>query len=119
MTDSSYVKMFIRQDTAMKGYTDSYKFLSGLNTFKLPVYFIDGCNWKISLGTKQLQHIAPDDKSKCPTTLFKFVSCPTGMIFDKKGKLVFKETGIDEQGRYEQRLTKVLNAVLAENVSKP
>ena len=119
MTDSGQVKQFIKQDTVMKGYISQYQYFSGLKNFKLPVYFIDGCNSKVPTNTKILSHFAPDDKSKCPDMLFKFIGYPTSMIYNKKGELIFKENGFDDPNKYEERLTKALNDVLAENISKP
>ncbi len=113
MTDSAQVKAFIRQDTVMKAYVNQYQYFSGLKEFKLPVYFMPGCNSKVPLGTKVLSHFAPNDRSKCPDVIFAFQAYPTSMVFDKQGKQVFKETGFDNLDQYEQRLTKALNDALS------
>lgn len=115
MTDSALTKKFIKQDSLMKPYIDQYQYFSNLKDFKLPVYFIDGCNSKVPLGTKNLTHFAPDDKSKCPDVLFKFTGYPTCMVFDKKGKLLFTHTGFDSADKYGQRLSKAIGDAFANN----
>jgi thiol-disulfide isomerase/thioredoxin len=112
MTDSAQTKAFIRQDTVMHAYVDQYKYFSNLKAFTLPVYFMPGCSSALPLGSK-VGHSAPDDPSKCPTAILGFQSYPTSMIFNKRGKQVFKETGFDNLEAYEQRLTKALNDALA------
>jgi thiol-disulfide isomerase/thioredoxin len=114
MTDSAQVKAFIRKDTIMKNYESQYEYFSGLTAFTLPVYFLPGCSSKVPLGTKVLSHADPDDKSKCPDAVFSFQGYPTSMVFNKQGKQVFKETGFGKLDEYEQRLTKALNAALAD-----
>lgn len=113
MTDSGQVKAFIRQDTVMKAYVAQYQYFSNLKDFSLPVYFMEGCNSKVPLGTKNLSHFAPDDKAKCPDAVFAFQGYPTSMVFNKDGKQVFKETGFGDLAEYQQRLTGVLQEALA------
>lgn len=112
MTDSAQTKAFLRQDTMMKAYINQYQYFSNLKDFKLPVYFIPGCNSKVSIGTRVLSHFAPDDKAKCPDVIFSFQGYPTSMVYNKQGKQVFKETGFDSLEKYKPRLTKVLNDAL-------
>jgi len=114
MTDSAQVKAFIRQDTVMKAYVSQYQYFSNLKTFTLPVYFMQGCISKVPLGAKTLSHYAPPDKSKCPDVVFGFSGYPTCMVFDKYGKQVLKETGINNPEEYEQRLTKALDDALSD-----
>ncbi len=114
MTDSAQVNAFIRQDTIMKVYVGQYQYLSGLNTFTLPVYFMPGCSSKVPLGTKVLSHFAPSDKSKCPTAIFDFPGYPAWIKYDRKGKQVYKELGFRKAAEYETRLTKTLNTALSD-----
>jgi thiol-disulfide isomerase/thioredoxin len=93
-TDSGIFKKFIAQDKSMDSYTQMYRELSKRQDFRLPVYFIPGCNEKIYTG-KKLTNFEPDDKTKCPDAQFGFHGYPTIIIFDKKGKLILKKTGYD------------------------
>lgn len=118
MTDSGLVKKFIAQDTVMRAYVEQYQYFSNLKAFKLPVYFINGCSSKVPLGTKKLSHYAPDDKSKCPDVLFKFVGYPNCMIFDKSGKMVFQHSGFDNAENYQQNLTNAMNLAVSDLSSR-
>jgi thiol-disulfide isomerase/thioredoxin len=114
MTDSSLVKKFIRQDTTMSLCVSSYQFLSSETNFNLPVYFIPGCRSTMPLNAKVL-HGTFVDESNCPGAAFGFQAYPTCMVFNKRGKQVYKETGFDIEDKYTQRLTKALNEALADN----
>jgi len=94
-TDSGIVKRFIAQDKSIANFVQMYKDFSGRQDFKLPVYFIPGCNEKIYTG-KVLAKYTPDDKTKCPDRQFGFRGYPTVFIFNKQGKLIFKKTGYGE-----------------------
>ncbi|OCX51226.1 hypothetical protein BEL04_21225 [Mucilaginibacter sp. PPCGB 2223] len=113
-TDSGIVKRFIAQDKSVANWVKWYQNLSKLQNFKLPVYFIPGCNMKISTGTK-LTNYEPDDKTKCPDVLFTFKGYPTTMIFNKAGKIVFKKTGFlpEEETLLNARIEDSLNLCLA------
>lgn len=91
-TDTSIVKKFLAKDKSLATFQQWYQSNSGRTDFKLPVYFIPGCNEKIYTGTP-LAKYTPDDKRKCPDVQFDFHGYPTILIYDKKGKLVFKRTG--------------------------
>ncbi|MFB9842388.1 TlpA family protein disulfide reductase [Mucilaginibacter ginsenosidivorans] len=91
-TDSGIVKKFIAKDKSLTGFRNWYEEISGRKDFKLPVYFIPGCNQKIYTGTA-LAKYTPDDKTKCPDAQFRFQGYPTIIIFDKAGKMIFKRTG--------------------------
>ncbi|WPU95167.1 redoxin family protein [Mucilaginibacter sabulilitoris] len=94
-TDSGVVKKFIAQDTSMANYVKSYQFFSERQDFKLPVYFIEGCDSKVNHVGKQLESFAPTDKTKCPDAQLDFVGYPTVTIFNKKGELILQKTGYD------------------------
>ena len=91
-TDSGIVKKFLAKDKSLATFEGWYESNSGRSDFKLPVYFIPGCNEKIYTGTV-LAKYTPDDKTKCPDVQFVFHGYPTILIYDKKGKLIFKRTG--------------------------
>jgi thiol-disulfide isomerase/thioredoxin len=92
--DSGSVKKFIAQDKSMAADVQMYQVFSKLPDFRLPVYFIPGCNAKVYTG-KKLADYAPADKTKCPDAQFGFRGYPTIIIFNKKGKLILKKTGYD------------------------
>ncbi|NHA05204.1 TlpA family protein disulfide reductase [Mucilaginibacter sp. HC2] len=94
-TDSAIARKFFAQDKSMARYINMYHGFSHLKYFKLPVYFIPGCNEKIYVD-RELTKYTPDDKAKCPDAQFGFHGYPTIVIFDKKGKLLFKKTGYDD-----------------------
>ena len=79
----------------MKKYVSSYQFFSNLNDFRLPVYFLQGCNAKVVVEGKRMHDVQPDDPAKCADEVLHFPAYPTVMIFDKKGNLIFKKTGYD------------------------
>ncbi|MGF7042351.1 TlpA family protein disulfide reductase [Mucilaginibacter lappiensis] len=96
-TDSGVVKKFIAQDTSMANYVKSYQFFSQRQDFRLPVYFIEGCDSKVNHVGSQLESFSPADKTKCPDAQLGFVGYPTVIIFNKKGELIFQKTGYDGQ----------------------
>ena len=114
MTDSSLVKKFIRKDTTMSAYVSSYQWLSKETNFNLPVYFMPGCRSTVVLNSNKL-HGTFVDESNCPGAAFGFQAYPTCLIFNKHGKQVYKETSIDVEDKYTQRLTKALNEALADS----
>ncbi|MBS1503053.1 MAG: redoxin family protein [Bacteroidetes bacterium] len=91
-TDTSIVKRFLNKDKSLATFVDWYESNSGRKDFKLPIYFIPGCNEKIYTGVG-LTKYAPDDKTQCPDVKFKFHGYPTIVIYDKTGKLIYKRTG--------------------------
>jgi thiol-disulfide isomerase/thioredoxin len=91
-TDTSIVKKFLAKDKSLATIQGWYEDGSGRKDFKLPVYFIPGCNMKIYTGTA-LAKYTPDDKTQCPDVKFDFHGYPTILIYDKRGKLIFKRTG--------------------------
>lgn len=114
MTDSSIVKKFIQQDKSISACVSSYQWLSNETNFNLPVYFMPGCRSSVPLNTKKLTYTMID-QSNCPGPAFDFQGYPTCMIFNKQGKLVYKETGFDIEDKYTQRITKTINNALADS----
>jgi len=112
-TDSGIVKRFIAQDKSIANFVQMYKDFSGRQDFKLPVYFIPGCNEKIYTG-KTLAKYTPDDKTKCPDRQFGFRGYPTVIIFNKKGKLIFKKTGY---GDHEDENNLKMENLIVQNIA--
>ncbi|WEA03621.1 TlpA family protein disulfide reductase [Mucilaginibacter sp. SJ] len=112
-TDSGIVKRFIAQDKSMVNFVNLYKHYSMRDDFKLPVYFIPGCNEKIYTG-KVLAKYTPDDKTKCPDRQFGFRGYPTVFIFNKQGKLIFKKTGY---GEHEEINTQKMENLIARSIT--
>jgi len=108
-TDSSVVRKFIAKDSSMKKYISSYQFFSKLDDFKLPVYFLQGCNAKVVMEGKMMHDIQPDYPAKCADEVFHFPAYPTVMIFDKKGNVIFKKTGYD--GNEEAVIAEIKNII--------
>jgi thiol-disulfide isomerase/thioredoxin len=114
-TDSGIVKRFIAQDKSMTNFVQMYKSFSGRQDFKLPVYFIPGCNEKIYTG-KVLAKYTPDDKTKCPDRQFSFRGYPTVIIFNKQGKQIFKKTGYgDDEESNTRKIENLINRSIAAN----
>lgn len=113
-TDSGIVKRFIAQDKSMANFVQMYKDFSGRQDFKLPVYFIPGCNEKIYAG-KVLAIYTPDDKTKCPDKQFDFRGYPTVIIFNKHGKQIFKKTGYGLEN--EDNNTKKMEDLIARSIA--
>ncbi|QEM12778.1 TlpA family protein disulfide reductase [Mucilaginibacter rubeus] len=112
-TDSGIVKRFIAQDKSIDNFVRMYKDFSKRQDFKLPVYFIPGCNEKIYTG-KVIAKYTPDDKTKCPDRQFGFRGYPTVIIFNKQGKLIFKKTGY---GDNEDENTLKMENLIAQNIA--
>ncbi|SEO81543.1 Thiol-disulfide isomerase or thioredoxin [Mucilaginibacter gossypiicola] len=112
-TDSGIVKRFIAQDKSIDNFVRMYKDFSKRQDFKLPVYFIPGCNEKIYTG-KTLAKYTPDDKTKCPDRQFGFRGYPTVIIFNKKGKLIFKKTGY---GDHEDENNLKMENLIVQNIA--
>jgi thiol-disulfide isomerase/thioredoxin len=110
-TDSGVVKKFIAHDPSMQKYVNSYQFFSRLDYFKLPVYFIPGCNAKVVMAGKSMHDLQPDDPTKCSDDVFTFSGYPTVLVFDKQGNVIFKKTGYDGKD--------VPNMAEIENVIRP
>ena len=108
-TDSNVVRKFIAKDSSMKKYVSSYQFFSSLNDFRLPVYFLQGCNAKVVVEGKRMHDVQPDDPAKCADEVLHFPAYPTVMIFDKKGNLIFKKTGYD--GNEEPAITEIKKVI--------
>jgi thiol-disulfide isomerase/thioredoxin len=108
-TDSGVVRKFITKDSSMAKYVNTYQYFSQLDYFKLPVYFIPGCNAKVEMEGKALHSLQPDDPTKCPDDVFRFSGYPTVVIFDKQGKLIFKKTGYD--GKEEANMADIENII--------
>jgi thiol-disulfide isomerase/thioredoxin len=94
-TDSGIVKKFLAGDKSLSTFLQWYHEGSKRTDFKLPIYFIPGCNEKIYTGVV-LAKYTPDDKTKCGDKQFGFQGYPTIVIFNKEGKLLFKKTGYTE-----------------------
>jgi thiol-disulfide isomerase/thioredoxin len=115
-TDSSVVRKFIAKDSSMTKYVNTYQYFSQLDYFKLPVYFISGCNAKVEMAGKQLHALNPDDPTECPDYIFRFSGYPTVLIFDKKGKLILKKSGYDgNEDTNTADIENVINPALAAN----
>ncbi|GAB2694963.1 hypothetical protein GCM10027037_18180 [Mucilaginibacter koreensis] len=112
-TDSGIVKKFLAGDAHIKGFIDWYQQRSGRKDFLLPVYFIPGCNQKVGVYAKAGESY---NKKLCPDAQFSFRGYPTLMIYNKQGKLIFKETGFEKEQeqayamRVEGALRKALQA---------
>lgn len=104
-TDSGIVKKFIDKDSSMTKYINSYQYFSTLDYFKLPVYFIPGCNAKVVLTGPYIHATQPDDKSKCADNVFNFKGYPAVFIFNKHGKLIFNKLGYD--GKDEENMAEI------------
>ena len=98
----------------MHAYVSSYQWFSKETNFSLPVYFMPDCRATVVLNSNML-HGTFTDESKCASATFDFQGYPTCMIYNKRGKQVYKETGFDSENKYTQRLTKTINEALADN----
>ena len=79
-----------------------FQSVTKLDTFQLPVYFINNYSQKIRLFVKSSfgfgggnQKMTNVDLAKSPERVFKIQSYPTIIIFDKKGKRVYSKTGFN------------------------
>jgi thiol-disulfide isomerase/thioredoxin len=116
-TDTGIVKKFLARNKSMATFVEWYTSGSKRSDFKLPIYFLPGCNEKIYTG-KQLASYAPDDRTKCSDVQFGFKGYPTLMVFDKKGRLIFKKTGYSLREEDETRNTSHLKAIIESAIAK-
>ncbi|HVV55957.1 MAG TPA: redoxin family protein [Mucilaginibacter sp.] len=113
-TDSSIVKKFLAKDKSLATFIGWYESASGRKDFKLPIYFIPGCNEKIYTGVP-LDKYTPDDKTQCPDVKFAFRGYPTILIYNNKGGLIFKRTGFglhEDAAVYMAKLDAVIKSAL-------
>ncbi|MEB0263065.1 MULTISPECIES: redoxin family protein [unclassified Mucilaginibacter] len=110
-TDREIVKKFIAKDRSLKKYVDQYQFLSTLDSFKLPVYFLPGCDAKVEIAGKMVHGLQPSNPTKCADNILGFDGYPAVFIFDKQGKLIFNKVGYD--GKDEANMAEI------ENIIKP
>jgi len=108
-TDSGIVRKFIAKNSSLAKYVNTYQYFSHLDYFRLPVYFIPGCNAKVEMGGKTLHSLQPDDPAKCADDVFRFSGYPTVLIFDKQGKLILKKTGYN--GNDEANMAEIENII--------
>jgi thiol-disulfide isomerase/thioredoxin len=108
-TDARIIKKFIAKDSSLAKYVNAYHYFSNLDYFKLPVYFLAGCNAKLEIGGKMQRATQPDNPLACPDNVFNFSGYPTVLIFDKNGKLIFKQSGFD--GNESANRTRIENII--------
>ena len=123
ITDSSFVRPLIENRNTSSNETYNYfKKLSQLDTFKLPVYFIKGVNYKvISLRNEndkfngQLDpSIIKADMTVYPNNVFGFEGYPTIFMFDKNGNTLYSNTGFMKKG--EGRQMKRIQDIIEKNL---
>jgi len=121
LTDSSFVRPLIENKNIQSNETYSYfKSLSQLDTFRLPVYFIDKVISKqksfvkSKIGFSGRGDWSSKDNPLYPNNLFDFSGYPTILIFDKKGHIVYNKTGFTKDGELQQK--KSIQAIIEKNM---
>jgi hypothetical protein len=113
-TDAGVIRKFIARDSSLAKYVNAYHYFSNLDYFKLPVYFISGCNAKLEIEGKMQRATQPDNPLACPDNVFKFSGYPTVLIFDKNGNLIFKQAGYDgNESANKARIENIIDAAMA------
>ena len=112
LTDTAFVRPLIenRNTDANEAY-DYFKKLAGLETFKLPVFFLKGIDTKMRSFKKSKTGFSGQneptthaiDYTKYPDSIFGFSGYPTIFIFDKKGNLIYNKTGFTKEGERQQQ----------------
>lgn len=101
-SDSSFVRDLVNNRNSDSNDVYSYfKTIGKLDTFRLPVYFIDGYmtpmrSFKANKNGKGFagkNWPGRGDTNLQPDKLFGFEAYPTILIYDRSGKLVFSRTG--------------------------
>jgi thiol-disulfide isomerase/thioredoxin len=110
-TDREIVKKFIAKDPSLKKYINQYQFLSTLDSFKIPVYFLPGCDAKVEVAGIMVHGLKPSNPTQCADNIFGFDGYPAVFIFNKQGKLIFNKVGYD--GKDEANMAEI------ENIMKP
>jgi thiol-disulfide isomerase/thioredoxin len=121
LTDSAFVKPLIEnRNTSANEIYDYFRTLSQLDTFKLPVYFIENGSSKMVSFKKEngIFHGHGESRIKnqsfYPTTVFGFSAYPTIFIFDKAGKAIYNKTGFTKTtGEQQQKnIETIINGLL-------
>ena len=112
LTDSAFVRPLIENRNTDSNETyDYFKKLAGLDTFKLPVFFLKGIDTKMRSFKKSKigfsGHNEPKtrdtDYTQYPDNIFGFSGYPTIFIFDKKGNMIYNKTGFRKEGERQQQ----------------
>lgn len=119
-TDSAFVRPLIENRNAPNNDTYSYfKELSGLQTFKLPVYFIKNAtnksiSFKKGAGYSGQNEASKKDNSLFPDHVFGFSRYPSIFIFDKKGRIIYKKTGFTtaEEKKQQKEIERLIDTRL-------
>ena len=114
ITDSAFVRPLMENRNSDSNQTFNYfKSLAALDSFRLPVYFIKGLTSKQKVfiksnirghmgysGRRENQDL---DSLNKPDKIFGFSGYPTILIFDKKGKVIYNETGFTKDKEKQQK----------------
>lgn len=112
-TDSAFVRPLIENRNTPDNETFNYfKTLSDLKKFKLPVYFIkDGIAKVFSFKKEKIGFVSHNEPRRkendsnrkfFPDKIFGFNGYPTILIFNKYGKLIYRNTGFYVDGEKQQ-----------------
>jgi len=121
-TDSAFARPLIenRNTDANETY-DYFKKLAGLDTFKLPVFFLKDIDAKMRSFKKSKAGFSGQnepktqeiDHTKYPDNIFGFSGYPSIFIFDKKGNLIYNKTGFTKEDETKQQ--KKIEALINSN----
>ncbi len=121
ITDSAFVRPLIEnRNTHVNETYDYFKSFANLDTFRLPVYFIQNITAK-QLSFKKDKSIysghaepRPKNAKLYPDNIFGFSSYPTIFIFDKNGKTIYSKTGFLKKDENQQ--LKVIEGIIVKNL---
>ena len=122
-TDSAFVRPLIENRNTDSNETyDYFKNLAVLDTFKLPVFFINGIDTKmrsfkrskVGFSGHNEAKIKDIDYTKYPDFIFGFSGYPTIFIFDKRGNIIYNKTGFSKKAEKQQQqsIEALINATL-------
>lgn len=110
-SDSAFVRDLVEnRNSDSNDVYDYFKTTSALDTFRLPVYFIDGYMTPMRYfksnsngkGFSGKNWPGAGDKNLIPDQVFTFSAYPTILIFDTTGKLVFSRSGFTKKGETQE-----------------
>lgn len=110
-SDSAFVRDLVQnRNSDSNDVYDYFRSTSALDTFRLPVYFIDGYMTPMRYfkansngkGFSGKNWPGAGDKNLMPDQVFMFSAYPTILIYDTTGKLVFSRSGFTKKGEAQE-----------------
>jgi thiol-disulfide isomerase/thioredoxin len=96
-------------DTSMHQFLTRY---AGLDTLSFPIYYTISCADEVSGFGPYYRFSSPSQATACPHQVFGFGGYPDNIIVDKKGKVLYNQSGIAYDPRRPDYMVKHYTALI-------